>query len=105
MTVRSIIRRDLVRELEQLVGPGLDISETDAARLVAAGQAQWGPEHEPPAAVYLLCDIEIRGFTYATGTMLHIGREISEPEAVLLIRGRIGEPGGGVASAPGGGIG
>jgi hypothetical protein len=42
----TIIRRDLLRPLEQIVG--LDVSEDDADQLVASGKAEYRPKLEPP---------------------------------------------------------
>lgn len=99
----TIVRTDLVRPLEQIVGA--DIDEDAAYELVTAGKATWGPETEIPPALYLLIDFELHGFTYPAGAMLHVGCEVNEAEALVLMRGVIGTPGGGVVSVPQGGVG
>jgi hypothetical protein len=46
MTAMTIIRRDLLRPLTQIVG--LDVSEDDAEQLIASGAAERGPKLEAP---------------------------------------------------------
>lgn len=99
--IGTIIRHDLARPLEMIVGA--DIAVEDADALLESGAAEPGPEYELPPAVYLLMAVEIDGIEYPAGAMLQVGGHISEPQALVLLRGVIG--GEDVASAAGGGIG
>jgi hypothetical protein len=98
----TIIRNDLSQPLELIIGQ--DVAADQAEALVASGAAVPGPDYELPPAIYLLVDVEIHGFTYPAGAQLQVGGEIDQSEALLLIRGQIGD-GGGIASVPRGGIG
>src|SRR5579859_5041967 len=76
--------------ISQIVG--FDVTPDEAEQLVEKGQAARGPDLEAPAAVYLQQPIRIRGFVYPTGALLHVGGEISEAEALGLVRGTVGLP-------------
>ena len=54
---------------------GLDVPADKAAALVAAGEAEWGPDRVLPPLMYLRVELEIRGVTYPAGAVLHVGRE------------------------------
>ena len=95
--------RALCRPLEAIVGQ--DISEGEAEQLVSSGDAEPGPEYQLPPAVYLLRAITIGGVLHPEGKMLIVGQEITEAQALALLRGMHSGRGGGVVSAPGGGIG
>lgn len=99
--MQTIIRRDLSLPLEMIVGADIDAGQAD--ELVAAGSAEPGPPYWVPPVIYLLQPIEIRGYTWPEGAQLHVGGHITEAEALVLLRGVIGV--GGVAGAPGGGVG
>jgi hypothetical protein len=98
----TIIRHDLSPPLEFIVGQDIDADQAEA--LVASGAAELGPDYELPPAVYLQHELTVRGAYYPPGTMLHVGGEIDESEALLLIRGAIAT-GESFASIPAGGIG
>ena len=66
------------------------------------GQAVPGRSYEVPPALYLLEDVELRGLRFPAGSMLTPGYEISEAEALLLIRGLPDRP---VVSLTMGGVG
>jgi hypothetical protein len=103
VSVATIVRGDMPLRIVQIVG--LDVDEGVAEALVACGQAAWGPEYEAPPAVYVIVEeLGIGDAIYPEGAMLTVGREITEAECVLLIRGDMRE-GGGVVSVPQGGVG
>ena len=98
----TIVRQDLSRPLEMIVGQDIDADQAET--LLADGRAVPGPDYDLPPAVYLQHELTIRGAYYPPGTMLHIGGEIDEAEALLLIRGEVAT-GESFASVPAGGIG
>lgn len=99
-------------DFEYLVG--FDVLPERARELIDAGRATAGRELEAPPALYLQQPIRIRGRLYPAGHMLHVGLEISEAEALCLMRGAIGtharicgveQPATPAVAPPGGGIG
>jgi hypothetical protein len=98
----TIVRHDGPRPIELILGQ--DVTEEQADWFVEAGVYERGPDYVLPPAVYLREPIEIGGLVRPAGTMLHVGGEISEGEALLLIRGHM-FGGDGPASIPGGGVG
>ena len=67
--------------------PGCDLSERRAEMMVEWGQATWGRSYTPPPALYLLEDVDLRGLRWPAGTRLTPGFEVSEAEALMLMRG------------------
>lgn len=91
------------RSFEQV--PGMGISYEEAANLVDAGAAEWGPDYELPPAFYLHVGLEIRGIHYPAGALLQVGGHLTEPEALQLMFGYDKLPGGAAASWLRGGVG
>ena len=98
MSVATVVLRN-VPGVEQIVG--CDLSEAHARAMVEWGQATWGPAYDLPPALYLLEDLDMRGLRWPAGWMLTVGYEISECEALLLMRGTDRH----VVSVPPGGVG
>jgi hypothetical protein len=95
--VKTIIRRDLQARLVQIVGQDVDAGVAEA--MVACGQAEWGVTYAPPRYVFVLVDdLVMAGGSWPAGTQLTVGEELTESQAVMLLRA-------GVVSAPGGGVG
>jgi hypothetical protein len=103
VSVLTIIRTDVAAPCEQIVGG--DVSEGHAEALIEWGRAVPGPDYQLPPAICLLQDLDLHGLRYPEGSLLTVGYEISEAECLVLLRGIIGTPGGGVAARPGGPIG
>ena len=99
MSVRTIVRpgRPNVAEIV-----GCDCSEARAEAEVGWGLCQWGPIVEVPSTLTLLRDVDFRGLRWPAGSRLTVGYEISECEALLLLRGVDRHP---VVSVPAGGVG
>jgi hypothetical protein len=84
VSVRTIVRPGRPEELEIV---GCDLSEARADAEVSWGLAEWGPSIDVPPALYLLEELDLRGLRYPAGSRLTVGFEISEAEALLLMRG------------------
>lgn len=67
--------------------PGCDLSERRAEAMLEWGQATPGRTYDVPPALYTLEDIDFRGLRWPAGTRLTPGYEISEAEALMLVRG------------------
>ncbi len=80
-----------------------DVTDEEAAALVAEGRAEWD-EVEAPPAVYLLREMLIHDVVWPEGSFLSVGGEITAAEALALLRGRVARNEA-VASAARGGIG
>ena len=91
MSVATIIRNDYLSGWQMFIG--WDTDAAGAAELVDDGHALPGPSLEAPTHVRLERAVELDGTVYGPGELLRVGEQVSELEALVLLRGWITLPG------------